>query len=416
MAFRPTAEQERAHELYWTGESLRIEALAGTGKTTTLRYLVETGSPRGGAILYTAFNKKVIDDAKARFGRNCKVSTNHALAWGVGAAYDRAGRIKARLTPIDLISLLGWRENRFTPFVDVRSGAYAVIQTIARFCGTADFQITGFHAMPIATRQCRGDVTAARAYAARIAMSARDVWALMADPAARMPIVHDVYLKLWALSGPRISATTILLDEAQDASGVMIGVLREQAHAQLVIVGDRHQAIYGWRGAVDAMDAFDATHTTALTQSFRFGPSIASTANLVLENQCASPLRLEGAGQKQGSVGKIRKPTAYLGRTNAGIIARIVEQSMKFPADRIGVVGGVEYLIKFLQEAEVLIRGGNTQHPDLAEFATWDDVEEAAEHEAYQHLCRLVDHIDTYGTSSLHVHYRKAYTTVKGMA
>jgi len=133
MAFRPTVEQERVHEIYWTGESLRIEALAGTGKTTTLRYLVETGSPRSGAILYTAFNKKVIDEAKGRFGRSCKVATNHALAWSVGAAYDRAGRLKARITPADLISLLGWRENRFTPFVDIRSGAYAVIQTITRF-------------------------------------------------------------------------------------------------------------------------------------------------------------------------------------------------------------------------------------------------------------------------------------------
>lgn len=401
MAFRPTAEQQRAHELYWTGESLRIEALAGTGKTTTLRYLVETGSPRGGAILYTAFNKKVIDDAKTRFGRSCKVSTNHALAWGVGAVYDRAGRLKGRLTPIDLISILGWRDNRFTPFVDLRSGAYAVIQTIARFCGTADPEITGFHAIPIATRQCRGDVTTARAYAARVAMAAREVWALMADPAARMPIFHDVYLKLWALSNPRISATTILLDEAQDASGVMIGVLQNQTHAQLVVVGDRYQAIYGWRGAVDAMDAFDVAHTTALTQSFRFGPAIASMANVVLASQCASQLRLEGAGPQHGRVGKILKPKAYLGRTNAGILARIVDQSMRYPRDVIGVVGGVEELIRFLQEAEILMAGGTTVHPDLAEFPTWDDVEEAAEHEAYQHIGRLVDHIDAYGTAKL---------------
>lgn len=401
MTFHPTAEQQRAHDLYWTGESLRIEALAGTGKTTTLRYLVETGSPRGGAILYTAFNKKVIDDAKARFGRTCKVTTNHALAWGVGAVYDRAGRLKARLTPIDLISILGWRENRFTPFVDLRSGAYAVIQTIARFCGTADTEITGFHAIPIATRQCRGDVTTARAYAARVAMAAREVWALMADPSARMPVFHDVYLKIWALSGPRIGATTILLDEAQDASGVMIGVLRQQAHAQLVVVGDRHQAIYGWRGAVDAMDAFNLTHTTALTQSFRFGPAIASTANLVLSGQCASPLQLEGAGPQHGRVGKILKPKAYLGRTNAGILARIVDQTMQHPRDVIGVVGGVEDLIKFLQEADVLMKGGTPQHPDLAEFPTWDDVEEAAEHEAYQHIGRLVDHIETYGVAKL---------------
>ena len=44
---------------------------------------------------------------------------------------------------------------------------------------------------------------------------------------------HDGYLKLWALSEPRIAADFILLDEAQDANRVMLDVLRKQP-AQMV--------------------------------------------------------------------------------------------------------------------------------------------------------------------------------------
>jgi len=401
MSFRPTAEQEQARDLYWTGGSLRIEALAGSGKTRTLLFLVESGSPRGGDILYTAFNKKVTDDGKARFGRLCKVSTNHALAWRVGRAYNDRGRLKGRVTPADLINAFGWNDNRFTPYVDARTGAFAVIDTIARFSSSADSEITGFHAIPVAMRHCRGDVAIARAYAAKIGVLAREVWSQMANPGANVPIVHDTYLKLWALSRPKINATTILLDEAQDASGVMVGVLADQSHAQLVIVGDRHQAIYGFRGAVNAMEAFDIQNSTALTQSFRFGPRIAAVANVVLAGECDSLLRIEGAGSAGSVVAPVAEPRAVLGRTNAGVMSTLVAHHLRKPKERLGVVGGVDDMIKLLKEAEIMLTGGRSNHPDLAEFRTWAEVEDAAKHEAYVHLQLLVEQIDVYGPTVL---------------
>ena len=53
----------------------------------------------------------------------------------------------------------------------------------------------------------------------------------------------------------------------------------QRDHAQLVMVGDSAQAIYGWRGATDVMTGFDAEQLT-LTRSFRFGPQIADEANV----------------------------------------------------------------------------------------------------------------------------------------
>jgi len=90
---------------------------------------------------------------------------------------------------------------------------------------------------------------------------------------------HDHYLKMWALRDPVIAADFLLLDEAQDTNPVVEQVFTAQRdHAQLVLVGDSAQAIYGWRGARDVMTGFDGRRLS-LSRSFRFGPPLAAEAN-----------------------------------------------------------------------------------------------------------------------------------------
>jgi superfamily I DNA/RNA helicase len=60
----PTAEQVRALELFLSGGSLKINAFAGTGKTTTLEYLAAHSRAQG---IYLAFNKSIADNAAGRF-------------------------------------------------------------------------------------------------------------------------------------------------------------------------------------------------------------------------------------------------------------------------------------------------------------------------------------------------------------
>ena len=77
-------------------------------------------------------------------------------------------------------------------------------------------------------------------------------WLQSIDPRHPAGIGHDIYLKLWALSKPVIPADFILFDEAQDADPLMMGILSNQPN-QVIYVGDAHQQIYEWRGAVNAM-------------------------------------------------------------------------------------------------------------------------------------------------------------------
>jgi F-box protein 18 (helicase) len=75
-----TKEQQDAVRLACeTADDLKIYALAGTGKTTTLR-AISTALPRV-RFLYLAFNKGVQLEASRTFPKNVTAVTAHALAY-----------------------------------------------------------------------------------------------------------------------------------------------------------------------------------------------------------------------------------------------------------------------------------------------------------------------------------------------
>jgi len=76
--FPPTPEQQAARDAFATGQSLKLTAGAGTGKTTTLQMLAEDARNRRG--LYAAFNTAIAAEAKGKFPRNVDVLTTHSMA------------------------------------------------------------------------------------------------------------------------------------------------------------------------------------------------------------------------------------------------------------------------------------------------------------------------------------------------
>ena len=104
-----------------------------------------------------------------------------------------------------------------------------------------------------------------------------------------------------------------------------------------VVVGDPHQQIYLFRGAINALDAIKCESnvmTYYLTQSFRFGPEIGFVANCAIDRLKKKDAQTLVAGRKRDSVisfDTIRqenmnhfKPIAVIGRTNRGLFDRVV--------------------------------------------------------------------------------------------
>jgi hypothetical protein len=80
VEFRPSPEQEAALERYRSGEDMKLVAVAGAGKTTTLRLMAESDPKR--RLLYLAFNRSVKEEAERKFPKNVEVKTLHGLAFG----------------------------------------------------------------------------------------------------------------------------------------------------------------------------------------------------------------------------------------------------------------------------------------------------------------------------------------------
>ena len=174
-------------------------------------------------------------------------------------------------TPTSLQKFLSLKDQRFGPKLRLSAvhQAHLLLRTLRNFSQSADEKIGHDHVPQYGRLLGASKEVLAEVRAWSVANS-EVLWSRMTNHRDRLPLGHDGYLKLWALGRPKLGYQYILLDEAQDTNPVVLGVLADQS-AQIVYVGDKHQQIYEWRGAVNAMAKIKGCDETYLTQSFRFG-------------------------------------------------------------------------------------------------------------------------------------------------
>lgn len=398
MNFPPTTQQQAIIDAFATGEDMVIEAGAGTGKTSTLEMMADSTDRKG---IYIAYNRAIKDDAAARFPSNVMCKTAHGLAYGSTVARNpwMKARLKAqRLPSRQQVAVLGIPAGGFNVNDNLHVEAWMVArlasQTVDRFCYSADESLSERH-VPHTENIDNDDHWTLAKFVLPFALK---VWADMNDPKGMLPLKHDAYLKMWGLTHPKLRADFVMLDEAQDANPIIAQIVGEQ-NCQKIMVGDRCQAIYGWRGALDAMSTFEAKHHLILSQSFRFGEAVAAEANKWL-NLLDAPLRLEGFDKIKSEVVALSDQDAdvILCRTNAGVIATALEAQQQ--GRKVAIVGGTKEIKAFAFGARELKAEGKSSHPDLIAFESWDEVTEYAENEGTD-LKVMVKMINTYGVSAV---------------
>lgn len=263
MTYAPTLEQAAAVEAFASGENVAIHAAAGSGKTSTLRFIADSAVGKRG--LYMAFNRSVADDAKRRFsGTGVVPSTVHALAYREFGAPLRHRLNQQRLFWPQKASIIG-ASDKFpvgSTYLTRQTLVRLAEETVKAFCRSMDKAITAETAvMPSHIILMPREEARLRQ---KVAEMANAYWNDWMRPDGRIPVTHDCYLKLWALSEPVLNYDYLLVDEAQDLEPLTRGVLNLQ-DTQVVAVGDPNQAIYGWRGAESAMNDFGGVRTN-LTQ------------------------------------------------------------------------------------------------------------------------------------------------------
>lgn len=213
------------------------------------------------------------------------------------------------------------------------------------------------------------------------------------DKNEEMPMPHDGYLKLFQLSHPKLKFDGILLDEAQDTNPVTSAILNEQNTAR-ILVGDPHQQIYGFRGAIDAMEQLNSTQTCYLTHSFRFNQTIASLANKLLHSFKGELHRIKGIGE-YGDMGKVKPPYTIISRTNAGLFDEAVVHYRKYSLAYLGTQG---LTFKAIEDAYQLSRERPDKVKDsfLKRFNDLESLKEYAKSVDDFELLSLCKVTDTY--------------------
>lgn len=384
----PTSEQAAIIDAARTGTDLVVTAGAGTGKTSTLKML---SRPRS---LYLAYNRAIADDARTTFPATTHAATAHSLAYravmndGLKARLNGArqrAQDTARILELPLVVSVG----HFN-LTSVKV-ARLVADMLARFCQSHDQHIGARH-LPFVPGISEDENATADLLDIALPAATR-AWEDITSPAGKLRFTHDHYLKMWALTEPVLPYDLVMLDEAQDANPVIAHVVEQQT-AQKVLVGDSSQAIYGWRGAIDAMASFNGARLT-LSQSWRFGQVVADIANDFLD-MLDAPLRLTGNPNRSSRLARLPHADAILCRTNAGALAHVITAQAE--GKPVALVGGGNDIRMLAEAARDLQAGRPAFHPELIAFSSWGEVRDYAEHDSGgSDLKVFVKLIDTLG-------------------
>lgn len=455
--FTPTAEQDTIVEMFMTGDSLKVFAGAGAGKTSTLKLCAEATPTRRG--VFWAFNSSIVKAADRSFpkrlpgGGGVECRTIHSMAYRATPQpfIDRLKRSR-RVHPDKIASLLG-----ITPIALVvpqpdgttkrrvlQAGYLASLVTaaIGRFCQSSDEAPSKKHF----GRQEGLDPDEAwdnhNTIAGALERHLAPVWEDLCKVDGWVKYDHSTYLKQWALSHPVIPHDYLLVDEAQDLNGLMLGLVEDQLKAgkQVVCVGDTFQSINEWMGSINALEKLPIVNEAQLTKSFRFGPKIAALANEILAS-LGTDFRITGNDDVPSTIGAANVPVrCTLSRSNAVAVEGYMDDRSK--GGRPHLVGQTDDIIWFCQFARVLqiteerescesrltlpglppatkaeigavLKGlddewdengldGVGPHPELACFSAWAEVRLfVSEHEDGKEIKLMVKLVDDFGAMDI---------------
>lgn len=371
-----------------------IQAPPGSGKTFQL---LATARKLKGVGLSVSFNKQLAVEASKKFARHVMCKTGHSLAYGaVGHKYrDRLVKItgSSLARNYDIGSAKGYRT--------ASHKAYLILETIRQFCYSADSKFLDHHAPKLPIKVSADALAALRL---DLILQARRIFYQMSLESSSIPITHDVYLKLWALTKPQLRKDFILFDEYQDANPVISAVIHSQASCQKIFVGDQFQQIYAWRGAVNAIANTDINRLY-ITRSFRFGQAIADKANDIITHYYPSDSLIYkpfyGNAEREALIDNLgnQSPDCIICRTNNGVI---VETFVQLRNDRkVFILGGVQQIISLIKGITDLKLTNKSYHPELMLFRSYHELIEYSESSFGGDLKALIKILDRHGSESI---------------
>ena len=391
--------------------SFKINAVAGSGKTTTLLEYAKKNSHL--KILYLAYNKSLQTSLQKKLHEykltHMNVSTIHSLAYQKISAYQYNLAHDLKIQVIE--KLLNGYEQTFNQ----RTNYYPVAEYVALIKDLVNFYC---NSSLIAL-----DLKLLESYKKQGDLSAKILELLNKDEqkalnhlkhilsAMKNKIIdatHDFYLKMFYLNkkvSTNLGYDLILVDEAQDISDVMIAIVEAQ-QCRRIYVGDSFQQIYSFRYAINALNKIDLP-SYELSKSFRFSDSYAKVLEKNLNSlygmNSKKLLKISGVdtttrlGEKAIDY---KKPICVIARSTFGLIQQIVhfiqdDKKIYFEGgyNSYSFMNQTVYSIFYLKEK----KNDKITIDEIKDFETIQELEQFAKDTKNQDYLNIIKFINTYG-------------------
>lgn len=291
----PTGEQRLIIDAAKAGNNIVITAGAGAAKSTTCfmigqKYIKETLY-----IVFNAANRKEAQETLKELDIDwVTCHTWHSLAWNrivKGTSWAKYGVIQNYWDWKEIKDIIA-KSKGYVAYPEMVQDTIVILKG---FCQSSYTSVVDY----VFAEGENLDIDDFENLKMDLADIAERVWNVLSHKNSGYKITPDIYLKVFLLSKPDLSREfeLILLDEGQDTNPVCLEVFLAQK-CQKIIVGDKYQSIYKWRGAINAFEQIPESFVQLkLTESFRFNQDIADYANILL-NFMEAGFEIVGRGTK----------------------------------------------------------------------------------------------------------------------
>ena len=390
--------------------SFKINAVAGSGKTTTLLEYAKKNSHI--KILYLAYNKSLqtslqekLKDYKLPY---LHVSTIHSLAYNKIEAYNYNLTADLKNQVIENVIInheLTINQKAYYPIPEY----VALIKDLVNFyCNSS---LIALDSKLMESYKKQSDLGAKileliNKNEKRVLEHLKTILSAMKNKI--IDATHDFYLKMFYLNkkvSTNLPYDLILVDEAQDISDVMIGII-ENLNCRRIYVGDSFQQIYTFRFATNALNKIDLP-SFDLTQSFRFGDNFAkvlqNNLNSLYEINSSKPLKISGL-EKSTLIGKnhidFSKQFCVIARSTFGLIQQLVyfihdKKKVYFEGgyNSYSFMNQTVYSIFYLKQK----KNDKITIDEIKDFDTINELEQFAKDTKNQDYLNIIKFINTYG-------------------
>jgi len=390
--------------------SFKINAVAGSGKTTTLLEYAKRNSNL--KILYLAYNKSLQISLQEKLKDYnlpyMHISTIHSLAYNRIEAYNYnlAHDLKNQIIENLLIKHeLTVNQKTYYPIPEY----IALMKDLVNFyCNSS---LIPLDSKLLESYKKQSDLGAKilellNKNEKRVIEHLKTILSAMKNKI--IDATHDFYLKMFYLNkkiSTNLPYDLILVDEAQDISDVMIGIVENQS-CRRIYVGDSFQQIYTFRFATNALNKINLP-SYDLTKSFRFGDNFAkvlqNNLNSLYEINSSKLLKISGL-EKTTLIGKnhidFSKPFCVIARSTFGLIQQLVyfihdKKKIYFEGgyNSYSFMNQTVYSIFYLKQK----KNDKITIDEIKDFETINELEQFAKDTKNQDYLNIIKFINTYG-------------------